>query len=612
MKAVLILLCLILMAMAGDSCAVTLDEIMENHIEAMGGFDRIQNIQSSQTVSEIKVAGMEGTSTIYYKHPDKFRSEVQLPMATIIRAADGDDLWMVDLNGQQRRAAGEEAKELVTTLFVASGGYIRKEYRGTAVTYTGDQESEGVSYHKLLIAPDGGLDMTLFIDPETNLIAFSEQTVQMFKVRSWQEDYRDVDGLMVAFRTRQETGVAMLDAEAVTISQEFNVSIDDELFEFQGADRPDFGIYREKFTTVDLEIRSNHIYLPVMIGADGPYNFLLDSGAGMTIIGRDAATSLVLERTGELPAVGVGGVEAGSFVAIDSLSVGQAVMRNLVAGELDLSSINEIAQEPIDGILGYDLFARFVVQIDYYDSLLTLFLPDDSLTYGGRDTLALEIESNHPMVAATINDTILRRFRIDTGSANYLDLGFDVVNQYNLIEESRSTREGMQLRGIGGATVMSVSGRLESFRLGTEILRDVPCSFTTADSGILAIEGVDGNIGGGLLAKFTCTFDYPHGLLFLTPNASIREKDEVVSTGISLRKVDDRIIVDIVLDETPADKNGLKVGDIIIAVNGISVESMELYQANEMLHSDDDAVIELEIERDGIVTRVKLESTPLY
>jgi len=611
MKVVLILLCLTLMTMAGNSYALTLDEIVENHIEAMGGLERIESTQSSLTVAEIKVAGMEGISTIHYKHPDKFHSEVQLPMATIIRAADGDDLWMVDLNGQQRRASGEEVRELVTTLFIASGDYVRKGYRGTAVTYTGEQEFEGVSYHKLHLAPEGGLDMTLFINPETNLIAFSEQTVQMFKVRSWQEDYRDVDGLMVAFRMRQETGVAMLDAEAVTISQEFNVPIDDALFEFQETDRPDFGIYGEGFTTIDLDIRSNHIYLPVMIGADGPYNFLLDSGAGMTIIGRDAATDLGLERTGELPAVGVGGVEAGSFVAVDSLSVGRAVMRNLVAGELDLSSINEIAQEPIDGILGYDLFARFVVQIDYYDSLLTLFLPDDSLTYSGIDTLALEIESNHPMVAATINDTIQRRFRIDTGSANYLDLGFDVVNQHNLIEKSRSTREGMQLRGLGGATVMSVSGRLESFRLGTEMLRDVPCGFTTADSGILAIEGVDGNIGGGLLAKFTCTFDYPHGLLFLTPNANIHEKDEFVSTGISLRKVGDRIIVDIVLDETPAEKSGLKVGDIIISVNGVSVESLELYQVNEMLHSYD-GVVELELGRDGITKNVKLGSTPLY
>lgn len=609
---VVLLLCMTLIAIAGNSHAATLDEIMDSHIEAMGGMERIQSIQSSRTVAEITVAGMQGTSIINYKFPDKFHSEVRLPMATVIRAADGDNLWIIDLNGQQRRAAGEEAKELVTTLFMASGEYVKDEYRGTAVSYIGDEEYEGVIYHRIILSPENGLEMTLFIDPETNLIAFSEQNVQMFKVRSWQEDYRDVDGLMVAFRSRQETGVAMLDAEVVTTSQEFNIPIDDELFAFAEADRPDFDIREGEFTTVDIKIRSNHIYLPVMIGAEGPYNLLLDSGAGMTIVARNIAADLGLERTGELPTVGVGGLEAGSFIAVDSLSVGSAVMRELVAGELDLSSLNEIAQEPIDGILGYDLFARFVVRIDYYDSNLTLLLPDDSLTYGGSDTLALEVESNHPMIAATINDTIGGRFRIDTGSAGYLDLGNDVVSTYGLIEKSGSIREGMQLRGIGGAAVTSVSGRLESFRIGTSTLRDIPCGFTTSDSGIMAIEGVDGNIGGGLLAKFTCTFDYPHGMLFLTPNAGFEERDEMVSTGISLRKVDGRIVVDVVLAGTSAEKNGLQIGDIILAVDGISVESMELYQVNELLHSYNSGEVELEYKRNGNTQKVKLAREPLY
>jgi hypothetical protein len=591
--------------------AITLNDIMRRHTEAMGGYEKIMSVRTSKTVSKVTVAGMTGTSVIYYKYPDKFRSDVELPMATVVRAADGSDFWMQDLNGQKRRAAGEEAKELVTTLFMASGDYMKKEFWDKSVRYKGDEEVDGKTYYKILLAPVGGLEMTLYLDPDTYLIALTEETMQSITVQSWLEDYRNVDGLMVPFRNRQVTGIAMLDADAVTTLQEFNIPLDDSLFTFSKVNREDSYI-SDGMTRVDLDIRSFHVYLPVMIGSKGPFSFLLDSGAGMTIVGRDVAADLDLKKTGELPALGVGGVEVGSFVEIDSLIVGNAVMRDLVAGELDLSSINEIAREPVDGILGYDLFARFAVQLDYYDSIMTLYLPNDSLKYSGEDTLALEVESNHPMINATINDTIRGRFRVDTGSANYLDIGYNMTKQHDLVEKSHSIRRGMQLRGIGGATVESINGRIDSLKVGKTTLHDVPCGFAVADSGILAIKGVDGNIGGGLLDKFTCIFDYSHGRFMLSPNPHAHEKDRVISTGISLRKSGDEILVDIVLDGTSAQTNGVEVGDTIVTVNGVPVDSMELYQVTDLLNSEDNRVVELQVKHGGKVRSVKLERRPLY
>ena len=75
--------------------ALTLDEVMDRHIEALGGLDNIRNITSARTVATVKTAGMEGELTISYVYPDKIRNDIVLPMAKLIQAAGGDNIKFI-------------------------------------------------------------------------------------------------------------------------------------------------------------------------------------------------------------------------------------------------------------------------------------------------------------------------------------------------------------------------------------------------------------------------------------------------------------------------------------------------------------------------------------
>ncbi|MCK4655594.1 MAG: hypothetical protein KAT85_01145, partial [candidate division Zixibacteria bacterium] len=162
MKRICFLLCLItLPVLPSLSLAVTLDEVMERHIEAMGGLDNIESVRSSETVATVKMAGMEGTATIYYKYPDKYRYDVDLPMAKMVRIASGTESWMIDMNGQVRKMSGEESQEMISSIFLVSGEYLKSEYRGSAVKLIGVDEVDGRTYHKVLIQPNGGRESTL-------------------------------------------------------------------------------------------------------------------------------------------------------------------------------------------------------------------------------------------------------------------------------------------------------------------------------------------------------------------------------------------------------------------------------------------------------------------
>ena len=613
MRRTCLLLCLITLPLLPSlTSAVTLDEVMEKHIEAMGGLDNIEGVRSSETVATVKIAGMEGTATIYYKYPDKYRYDVDLPVAKMVRIASGSESWMIDMNGQVRKMSGEESQEMTSSIFLASGNYLKPEYRGSAVRLIGVDEVDGNTYHKVLVQPDGGRESTLFIDAETHLIAFSEFTAQMFTVRAWQEDYREVDGLMVPFRMRESTGMDALDAEIVVTSHVFNATLDDSLFAPPGQRQPDFHIIGGEPAEVEFDLRSFHIYIPVVVNGGGPYRFILDSGAGLTVVGSDIAKELNLNRVGELPALGAGGVDVGSFVSLDSIEIGDAVIADIVAGELDLSELNRFALEPIDGILGYDFFSRFVVQVDYQDSLLTAFMADDPSIPGYADTLDIELEQNHPMIAAVINDSITGRFRIDTGSMNYLDLYTHIVEQYGLIDESRSTVHNVRIHGLGGQTIESTLGRINSFMLGEFTVRDLPCGFSTADSGLFAVEGIDGNIGGGLLAKFTCTFDYPQGKFYLTPNSSYHERDEMISAGVVAGKVGGKTVVSQILAGSSAEESEVLVGDVIVEIDGMSISGMELYRVHELLNSKESNKVELDLISSGTIRRVTLDKRSLF
>ena len=592
--------------------ATTLDEIMTKHIEALGGSENLDRIESSRSVASISTAGMEGTATFTYKRPDKMRSDVDLPLAKMTRVIDGDDMWMTDLNGQPRSMSGEESREAITEIFLANGDYLKEEFRGTAVKYIADETVDGKLYHQLLIAPPDGLEMKLFIDSESYLIALSEARVQMFNVRMYSEDYRNVDGVMVAFGMRQETGVPMMDLNGTTMSHEFNVDVPDDFFKRPGEIERDWSIADGMNTSVDIDVRIAHIYVSVYVDGVGPFYFVLDSGAGITIIGKKVADSLNLMQTGELPAVGVGGVEAGSFVEVDSISVGGAVIRDLVAGQLDFSKLNQYAQQPIEGILGYDLFHRFAVEIDYYNSRLVIYSPDDSMSYAGADTLDLQIESNHAMVNAVINDSIDGRYRLDTGSMSYLDLSSDIVSAHGLIEASPSIMSGFEIRGVGESSIESTVGRLGSFSLGDAKLENIPCGFSTSEEGIFEIEGIDGNIGGRILSQFDCIFDYTHGRLLLTPNPDFNTPDSMISVGFSVLNRNGTFVVSQVIDGTSASDHGVAEGDVVMKIDGKLTEGMMLHEVTKLLQGGESSSVEVEIEHDGKRRNLKLDKKPLF
>jgi len=130
--------------------------------------------------------------------------------------------------------------------------------------------------------------------------------------------------------------------------------------------------------SVPLKIVNHHqILLNVFVNHSGPYSFLLDTGAQITMVDLSLAAELHLSAQGAANVVSsAGSYTSASYVQVELLEAGSHAVADQTALVYDLKNLNS-ANRPIRGVLGEDFLGRFDMMIDNAHSLLCL---DDSAT----------------------------------------------------------------------------------------------------------------------------------------------------------------------------------------------------------------------------------------
>jgi hypothetical protein len=118
-------------------------------------------------------------------------------------------------------------------------------------------------------------------------------------------------------------------------------------------------------------INRHQIVLGVSINNSGPYNFLLDSGAQMTMIDRSLAADLHLDTQGGAVVASFESRQFASFAQLDLVEVGSHAVANQKVLVYDLQNFHP-ADLHLPGILGEDFLDHFDMLIDNAHSLLCL------------------------------------------------------------------------------------------------------------------------------------------------------------------------------------------------------------------------------------------------
>jgi predicted aspartyl protease len=130
-------------------------------------------------------------------------------------------------------------------------------------------------------------------------------------------------------------------------------------------------------TDLPLQLVNNLVFVSVRVGSSEPLSFILDTGASATVLNRTVAERLGLDlHASEDARTGGGSVQTGSATGV-TLSVGSMSLPDVTVVAIDLSGLQAGLGRPVDGILGYEIFRRYVVAIDYAANTVRLHDPTE-------------------------------------------------------------------------------------------------------------------------------------------------------------------------------------------------------------------------------------------
>lgn len=298
-------------------------------------------------------------------------------------------------------------------------------------------------------------------------------------------------------------------------------------------------------------------------------NFILDTGSGG--ISLDSATAdyfkLQPQPTNRMIR-GIAGTRYVSFLYNQQLHFPGLSIDSLNFHVSDYEILTSVYGEKIDGIIGYSVFSRYIIKINY-DSLQVEFLSKGSIKYPRGGYLLEPYLANLPVQPARVRDerAIETRLLYDIGAGLCLIFSRDFVNDSSLIGKKRRffTKEA---EGVGGAGKVDMQMTvIKEFRLGPYRFRTVPVYVFDDVNSITNYPQLGGILGSDLLRRFNIIYNYPRRQFYITPNSHFNEPFDYSYSGVELYAVDGQIIAGDVAEGSPAEKAGLLEGDVIMAIN---------------------------------------------
>ena len=576
---------------------------------ALGGRDHLASIESLERSGSIETGGLQGTFRSWHTVSGALRTDVELGPYQSTDAFDGHHAWTKTGTAPAHDLTDADLERIISEAYSESlSMFFDDRMKGSIVLL---ESKDGTT---LEITPAGGRTLTIRMDPETCLPLSIEQPERDRTVRVDVLEWVEVDGIRFPKKLRQSTGDPAYDVVILYETIRINSEIPEGLFAGEPESKSGVAWNGRASVSTPLELTQNHPYVPVYVNGKGPSMFILDTGADLTVIEKGHAAEIGLAMEGSIEIRGAGestldaAMIAGPSVRIAGLDIPSDVMIAVPLGPLSLYE-----GRPIQGILGYDVLSRFVVEVDYAAKKATLHDPSKFAAPGDARPFEITFDGNTPVMKAVIalpdGRSFDVRLTLDTGNRTSLILHQPFVEAHG-IRASLPTIESAPLgMGVGGLTRQDL-GRIASLSLGDSVMEAPLTSFSIEQAGANANPDIDGNVGGEVLRRFTLWIDYGKKRILLRPNRSLSDPFEYDMSGLLLANATasrtEPVVLN-VLPGSPAQEAGVKVNDVIVTIDGTAASSLTL-EAIRMRLSQPDREIRLTIHRGGSTTDLRLKT----
>ncbi len=206
----------------------------------------------------------------------------------------------------------------------------------------------------------------------------------------------------------------------------------------------------QKKQKIPFQLHRNLIIVQASLNGKGPYNFLIDTGVSSSII-TDAGLrdSLKFSKGPALEIAGAGeGADLHAYFTPDlQVQMPGIVSENLTFAVLseDVIQLGSYIGIPVTGILGFDFFNSFVVEINFKKLKLILHDPKEFNVSPKYESLPITIAGNKPFLATeveTATGQVPVNLLIDTGAGYALSLEVQLRPPDQVAGESAAVAPG--------------------------------------------------------------------------------------------------------------------------------------------------------------------------
>ena len=563
--------------------------------QAAGGaaWDRVRTVHMTGTTSEGGLRGPqeEWTDLLTGRYRVSFR---RAPLGGA-DGFDGHEVWTADATGRAWVIGDREGREgAVSTACQRSlASWYPVRCPATLTLVPPDASEPGVDI--LHVVPDGGRPFDVWLDVRTHLpTRLSEPTDGGVRLTLF-DDYRTTAGLTLPFAIETSDGDPQFAVITRVKRYEFNVPAPASRFA-----RPpppaDHHLRRGlTSTTVPFTLVDGHIHLNVYLNQQGPFDALLDTG-GQASLTPNLARQAGIHASGAFLEHSSSGVFTQSYGAAALLRIGDAVI------ERPVFSVFEQDNAPI--LLGHEVFQRFAVRVDPVSRTLTLSSPQALTAPAGAVTLPFRFHDRMPEIDATI-DGFPGVLGVDSGQSSALDLNGPFVADHGLVGRYHATI-GATAVGVVGQSRTLLYARVPTLGLGGLTLHGIISFLEVTEVGAPASRALDGYIGQGLLQRFIVTYDYSGQRLLLEPTAGFDRPDVFSRSGLWLSREGTGWRVARVLERGPGEEAGLRVGDTISAIDGLTNDQLDFPALARLTRQPVGTVVSFTVRRDSADVVLKL------
>lgn len=397
--------------------------------------------------------------------------------------------------------------------------------------------------------------------------------------------------------------------------------------------------------TIPFKFINNLIIIPVNVNGTN-LNFLLDTGVEETILfSLEESDEVSFSNVDKIMFRGIGTNEPfeglksmNNKFSVNGYSDDNHIVYIVLNQNINISSQVGI---PVNGIIGYHFFKNHPVDINFSSRKIVVYNQTSSISKKLEkkyQKIPITIEEMKPYLQASLlmedsQQPIDAKLLVDIGNGDALWLFREKDDRIQLPAKNFEDYLG---HGFSGS-VYGKRCRIKKFRLG-DFSFDNPIAAmpdSAATGQVKMVKNRVGSLGSEIMKRFSIVFDYPNGMMYLKKNDSFKLHFNYNMSGLEVQHqglewvpqtyqesaVRSGFFIDTdgrsaqsaslryqfvlkpsysvfsVRKDSPSDLAGIKTGDEIMSINGKHSYNYTLQQIHELLKSEEDREITIEVLR---------------